>query len=86
MGSPRASRRRISLNDYKVRNVVSGAEPTVRDAKRGDVAWIPDRSHTGKNIGNTEMDCVLVELKEPRKRAPLSSTNQMQLTAPAQAK
>ena len=57
----------VSLNEYKVRNVVPGAEPRIREAKRGDVAWIPARSHTGENIGNTEMDCVLVELKERRK-------------------
>ena len=57
----------VSLSEYKVRNVVPGAEPTVRQAKRGDVAWIPARSHTGENIGTTDMDCVLVELKEPKK-------------------
>jgi hypothetical protein len=57
----------VSLDQYKVRNVVPGAEPTVREAKRGDVAWIPARSHTGENIGETDMDCILVELKEPKK-------------------
>jgi quercetin dioxygenase-like cupin family protein len=59
----------VSLDQYKVRNVVPGAEaePTVRETKRGDVAWIPARSHTGENIGETDMDCILVELKEPTK-------------------
>ena len=57
----------VSLDDYTVRNVVPGAEPTVRAAKRGDTAWIPARSHTGENIGTTPMDCVLVELKEPNR-------------------
>ena len=57
----------VSLNEYKVRNIVPGAQPAIREAKRGDVAWIPARSHTGENIGNTEMDCVLVELKEPKR-------------------
>ena len=56
----------ISLNEYQVRNVVPGFQPTVRAARHGDVAWIPARSHTGENVGNTEMDCILVELKEPK--------------------
>ena len=56
----------VSLSDYRVRNVVPDSEPTYRDAKRGDVAWIPARSHTGENVGTTEMECVLVELKEPK--------------------
>jgi hypothetical protein len=55
----------ISLNDYRVKNVVVGKEPTVRSAKRGDVLWIPARLHTGENVGGTDMDCVLVELKTP---------------------
>jgi hypothetical protein len=55
----------ISLNDYRVKNVVAGKEPTVRSAKRGDVLWISARSHTGENVGGTDMDCVLVELKTP---------------------
>jgi quercetin dioxygenase-like cupin family protein len=57
----------VSLNGYEVRNVVPGAMPTTRKTKRGDVAWIPARSHTGENIGGTDMDCILVELKEPKK-------------------
>jgi hypothetical protein len=57
----------VSLDEYRVRNVVPGAGPTVRETKRGDVAWIPARSHTGENIGSTDMDCVIVEIKEPRK-------------------
>jgi quercetin dioxygenase-like cupin family protein len=55
----------VSLNDYRVRNVVPGTEPTVREARWGDIAWIPARSHTGENVGDSEMDCVLIELKEP---------------------
>ena len=55
----------VSLDDYRVRNVVPGSEPTTRDARKGDVAWIPARSHTGDNIGDSAMDCVLVELKQP---------------------
>ena len=55
----------VSLTDYKLRNVVPGKEPTVIARKRGDAYWIPARSHTGENIGSTDMDSVIVELKEP---------------------
>lgn len=57
----------ISLDAYKVRNVVPGTEPTVRETKKGDVAWIPAREHTGENVGDTDMDCILVELKGLKK-------------------
>jgi hypothetical protein len=48
------------------RFAVAGAEPTVRQAKAGDVTWSPAKKHTGENIGSTDMDCILVELKEQR--------------------
>ncbi len=54
----------VSLNEYIVRNVVDGAEPTVRHAKAGEVAWSAAKRHTGENIGSTDMDCILVELKD----------------------
>jgi hypothetical protein len=53
----------VSTSDYTVRNLVPGSSPTTRHAKRGDAAWVPERSHTGENLGDTNMDCVLVELK-----------------------
>jgi quercetin dioxygenase-like cupin family protein len=53
----------VSLSSYVVRNVVPGDEPSVRQTRHGEVAWIPARSHTGENVGDTEMECVLVELK-----------------------
>ncbi len=56
----------ISMTDYKVKNMVPGSEPVTRDAKKGAVLWIPARSHTGENVGTTDMDCVLVELKESK--------------------
>ena len=57
----------ISMSAYKVRNVVPGADPVVRDAKTGNVLWIPARLHTGENAGSSDMDCILVELKETKK-------------------
>lgn len=57
----------ISMSDYTVRNAVPGGAPTERSPKRGDVLWIGARSHTGENVGTTDMDCVLVELKDSKK-------------------
>ncbi|HEX4697294.1 MAG TPA: hypothetical protein VH254_06440, partial [Candidatus Udaeobacter sp.] len=57
----------VSLDQCKIRNVVPGAAPTVRETKRGDVAWVPARSHIGENIGETDINCILVELKEAKK-------------------
>ena len=56
----------VSLSEYIVRNAIAGAEPTVRQGTPGDVTWSPAKLHTGENIGSTDMDCILVELKEPR--------------------
>ncbi|MDP9104937.1 MAG: cytoplasmic protein [Candidatus Eremiobacteraeota bacterium] len=56
----------VSLSEYTVRNAVAGAEPTVRQAKAGDVTWSSARTHTGENIGSTDMNCILVELKESK--------------------
>ena len=56
----------VSLNDYVVQNVVPGSRSTQRQAKHGDVLWIPATRHSGENAGLTEMDCVLVELKDQR--------------------
>lgn len=56
----------ISLGDYTVGNVVPGAAPTSRVARRGESAWIPAVAHAGENLGETVMECVLVELKNAR--------------------
>jgi len=53
----------VSLGDYQVRNVVTGHAPTVRRARAGEVTWIAACEHTGENVGGTEMECILVELK-----------------------
>lgn len=34
-----------------------------RDFKAGDVIWMPEQVHTGENVGTTDTDVVLVELK-----------------------
>ncbi len=56
----------VSLSEYIVRNAIVGSEPTVRQGTLGDVMWSPAKTHTGENIGNTDMACILVELKESK--------------------
>lgn len=53
----------VSLSEYAVRNVVTGREPTVREARAGEVKWVPACTRTSENAGATVMECVLVELK-----------------------
>ena len=53
----------VSMTGYQVRNVLPHSEPIVRNAQAGDIAWISARSHTGENSGETDMDCILIELK-----------------------
>lgn len=53
----------VSLSEYDVRNVVPGHSPTVRHSKPGDTRWIPATSHTGENVGSTEMRGLIIELK-----------------------
>ena len=54
----------ISLSDYTVGNHVAGSSPTRRVARRGESKWIPAVTHSGENLGETVMECVLVELKD----------------------
>ena len=35
------------------------------DVKAGSVSWMKGHIHIGENIGNTNMDVIIVELKEP---------------------
>jgi hypothetical protein len=53
----------VSLSNYKLRNVVPGSDATVMERKLGEAYWIPARSHTGENIGHTDMESIIVELK-----------------------
>ena len=39
------------------------------EIKSGDVVWVPAESHTSENIGETELKVLVVELKEPARKA-----------------
>jgi hypothetical protein len=54
-----AFKRRLSLPDGK-----SG----VREFKPGEFMWTDAQSHMGENVGDTETDVLIIELKEPRPR------------------
>jgi len=47
-------RRRLTFPDGTVKE---------RDFKPGEVIWMPEQVHTGENVGTTDTDVVIVELK-----------------------
>jgi hypothetical protein len=55
----------VSLSEYSVRNLAPAQAPVERHSRPGDVRWIPASSHTGENMGTTEMRGLIVELKDP---------------------
>lgn len=49
-----AFRRRLSFPDGTTKE---------REFKAGDVMWVPAQTHTGENIGESETEVLLVEVK-----------------------
>ena len=52
-----------ALTDYRVRNTKGDGTIQIFDRKAGDVFWGEPITHSGENIGNTELRAVIVELK-----------------------
>jgi hypothetical protein len=52
-----------ALTDYRVRNTKADGTTQIFDRKSGDVFWGEPVTHSGENIGNTELRAVIVELK-----------------------
>jgi quercetin dioxygenase-like cupin family protein len=52
-----------ALTDYRVRNTKDDGTTQVFDRKAGDVFWGEPVTHSGENVGNTELRAVIVELK-----------------------
>jgi hypothetical protein len=44
-----------------------GGKSGMREFKPGEVMWTDAQSHIGENIGDTDTDVLIIELKEPRK-------------------
>ncbi len=50
-------KRRLTFPDGRKKEV---------DVKAGSVDWVKAHTHIGENIGDTNTDVIIVELKEPR--------------------
>jgi len=57
-----------ALTDYRVRNTNADGTIRVYDRKAGDVFWGEPITHSGENIGATEVRALIVELKTPKAR------------------
>ena len=53
-----------ALTDYRVKNTSVDGTARVIDRKRGDVFWGEPVTHSGENVGETEVHAVIVELKQ----------------------
>ncbi len=53
----------------KLRITKADGTSTDADFKTGATIWIPAETHSGENIGATEIKVLVVELKEPPKSA-----------------
>ena len=52
-----------ALTDYRVKNTSADGTVRVFDRKRGDVFWGEPVTHSGENVGDTDVQAVIVELK-----------------------
>jgi len=52
-----------ALTDYRVKNTSADGTVRVFDRKRGDVFWGEPVTHSGENVGDTDVEAVIVELK-----------------------
>jgi len=52
-----------ALTDYRVRNTKADGTTQIFERKAGDVFWGEPVTHSGENIGDTDVRAVIVELK-----------------------
>jgi quercetin dioxygenase-like cupin family protein len=52
-----------ALSAFKRRLTFPDGRSVEREFKTGDVMWVPAQTHTGENIGTTDTDVVLIEVK-----------------------
>lgn len=52
----------------KLKSTTPDGKSTVIDFKTGDVMWRDAVTHTGENVGTTEMKALLVEVKHGKKK------------------
>jgi uncharacterized RmlC-like cupin family protein len=52
-----------ALSAFKRRLTFPDGRSVEREFKAGDVMWVPAQTHIGENIGTTDTDVLLVEVK-----------------------
>jgi beta-alanine degradation protein BauB len=57
----------LARSAFKRQLTLPGGKTVVREFKAGEVMWTDAHSHIGENIGDTDTDVLIIELKEPRK-------------------
>ena len=56
----------VSRSAFKRRLTLPGGKSAMREFKPGEIMWTDAQSHIGENIGDTNTDVLIIELKEPR--------------------
>jgi hypothetical protein len=57
----------VSRSAFKRRLTLPGGKTAEREFKPGAVMWTDAQSHIGENIGETDTDVLIIELKESHK-------------------
>jgi len=60
----------VARSAFKRRLTLPGGKTAEREFKPGETMWTDAQSHMGENIGQTDTDVLIIELKEPRKPRP----------------
>ena len=58
----------IFLTDGRVKFTYPGGKTEVREMKAGQTLFTPAVKHLPENLGDSDMDIILVELKTPKRR------------------
>ena len=58
-----------ALSAFKRRLKLAIGKTWEREFKAGEVFWVDAQMHIGENIGDTDTNVMIVELKEPRRQA-----------------
>jgi hypothetical protein len=57
------------LSAYRVEHIAADGSTSIGERQPGEVVWLPAESHAGRNVGDTALHVLIIELKE---RAPVS--------------
>ena len=56
----------MARSAFKRQLSLANGKTMVREFKQGESMWTDAQSHIGENVGKTETDVLIIELKEPR--------------------